>query len=144
MIPASSPSPTHLTRLTLQLLVTKFPLNADGGCPVVNEALEAGILALLHGAAGRVDGDDRAIKAWRWGGRSTEGWAQQGWVGSTPLPQLQSPLSPAMASATLTVGGACRFRWDSDCEGGLLLRACIANDSANVLAGIGWGDVVKP
>lgn len=106
----------------------------------MNEALEAGILALLHSAAGRVDGDDRAIKAW--GMRGMEGWAQQGWVGSTPLPQLQSPLFPC--HGTLTVGGARCSRWDSDCEGGLLLRACTASYAANVLAGIGWGDVVKP
>lgn len=50
--------------LTLQLFVTSLPLKADGVCPVMDEALEAGISALLHGAAGRVDGDDRAAKAW--------------------------------------------------------------------------------
>lgn len=108
----------------------------------MNEALEAGILALLHGAAGRVDGDDRTIIAW--GMRGTEGGVQQGWVGSTPPSQLVSPLPAALASATLTEGGARRFGLDGDGEGGLLFRARTANDVADVLAGIGCGDVVKP
>lgn len=58
------PHPTHSAWLTLQLLVPSLPLKAYRGCPIMDEALEAGILALLHGAAGRLDGDDRAPKAW--------------------------------------------------------------------------------
>lgn len=64
--------PPHVVWLTLQLLVPSLPLKADGGCPVMDEAPEAGILALLHSAAGRVDGDHRAPKTW--GGRGL-GWA---------------------------------------------------------------------
>lgn len=48
-----------------------------------------------------------------------------------------------MASATLTVGGPCTG-WDSDCEGGFLLRACTGNHTAHILAGVGRGDVVEP
>ena len=102
--------PPHPVRLTLQLLVPSLPLKADGGCPIMDEALEAGILALLHSAAGRVDGDDRAPKTW---------WQRAGldravWVPGSP--RLPRP----MASASLTVGGP-RAGWDSDSEGGFLL-----------------------
>lgn len=48
-----------------------------------------------------------------------------------------------MASATLTVGGPCTG-WDSDCEGGFLLRACTGNYAAHIFAGVGRGDVVEP
>lgn len=45
----------------------------------MDEALEAGILALLHGAARRVNGDDRAPQAWEMrdqrAGFSRAGWA---------------------------------------------------------------------
>lgn len=58
----------------------------------MDEAPEAGILALLHGTAGRVDGDDRAPKAW--GTRRAEGWAQQGWDGSTSRLNSSLPFSP--------------------------------------------------
>lgn len=73
------PCPTTLPGLTLQFLVPSFPLEADGSSPVVDEALEAGILSLLHSAAGRVDRDDRAPKAWEM--RQAKGWAQDGQVG---------------------------------------------------------------
>lgn len=57
--PARSPAAPSLT---LQLLVPGLPLQADGGRPLVDEALKAGVLALLHGAAGWVDGDDGALE----------------------------------------------------------------------------------
>lgn len=45
----------------------------------MDEALEAGVLTLLHGAAGRLDRDDGAPKAW--GMRQVEGWALGlGWL----------------------------------------------------------------
>lgn len=88
--PASGPN--HPAWLTLQLLVPSLPLNGDRGCPIMDEALEAGILALSHGTAGRVDGDDRAPKAW--GTRWAEGWAQQGWDGSTSHLRSSVPFSP--------------------------------------------------
>lgn len=141
--PASSPPPP---RLTLQLRVPSLPLKADGGCPIMDEALEAGILALPHGAAGRVDRDDRAPKAW--GRTEAEGCAQQGWVGSPASPPHSSaPVSPRLplpvASPSLTVGGPCTGR-DSDREGGLVLRARAANHTAYVFSGVGLGDVVEP
>lgn len=93
--------------LTLQLLVPSFPLKADGGCPFVDEALEAGVLALLHSAAGRVDGDDRATKAW--GTRGAEGWAQ--WTGlAQPLPQFRSP-PPSQAHGICHTHGRRSLHW---------------------------------
>ena len=56
--------PAQATPLTLQLLVPGLPLQVDGCCSVVDEALETGILALLHRHAGRLNGDDRTPEAW--------------------------------------------------------------------------------
>lgn len=92
-------TPLHPVRLTFQLLVPSLPLKADGGCPVMDEALEAGILALLHGAAGRVDGDHRAPKTW-----GAEGWAGQGCVGSRVSP-------PPLACGVCLTHGRRTLRW---------------------------------
>lgn len=90
---SSPPPPTPHPRLTLQFLVPSSPLEADGCCPLVDEALEAGVLALLHGAAGRVDGNDGAPEAC--GTRQAGGWAREGRLGMTPLPQLRGlPSTP--------------------------------------------------
>lgn len=91
--------PLHPVQLTLQLLVPSLPLKADGGCPIMDEALEAGILALLHGAAGRVNGDHRAPKTW-----GTEGWAGQGCVGSRVSP-------PPLAHGVCLTHGRRTPRW---------------------------------
>lgn len=86
-----SPPPPH--QLTLQFLVPGSPIQVDGSRPVVDEALEASILSLLHSAAGRVDRDDRAPEAC--GVRQAGGWARAGQLGWAPLPQLHSlPLGP--------------------------------------------------
>lgn len=135
------PHPTHPAWLTLQLLVPSLPLQAYRGCPVMDEALEAGILALLHGAAGWLNRDDRAPKAW---GTRRQGLGSAGLGRLDPLPQPRSPPpSLLMASATLTVGRP-RTGGHSDREGGFPLRACTANHAAHILARIGGGDVVEP
>lgn len=59
----TTPDSPGIQPLTLQLLVPSLPLKADGCCSLVDEALEAGILALLYRAAGWLNGDDRASEA---------------------------------------------------------------------------------
>lgn len=59
----ATPDSPGIQPLTLQLLVPSLPLKADGCCSLVDEALEAGILALLYRAAGWLNGDDRASEA---------------------------------------------------------------------------------
>lgn len=70
--------------LTLQLLVPGLPLQVDGCCSFMDEALETGILALLHCTAGWLNGDDGTPEAWM----ESEGQilGSVGWAGSTQVP----------------------------------------------------------